>query len=99
VAAGHCAILDAVFATPQERAVAAASAEILGVPFHGLFLEADLDTRLGRLSTRGRDPSDADAAVARLQQSYDVGALEWTRIDASGTRDETLARARKAVNP
>jgi hypothetical protein len=34
-----------------------------------------------------------------MQQSYDLGALDWTRIDASGTPDETLARARKAVNP
>jgi uncharacterized protein len=99
VAAGHSAILDAVFATPQERAAAGASAEILGVPFHGLFLEANLDTRLARLSGRGRDPSDADAAVARMQQSYHLGALDWTRIDASGTPEETLARARKAVNP
>jgi predicted kinase len=99
VAAGHSAILDAVFATPQERAAAAASAEILGVAFHGLFLEADLDTRLARLSARGRDPSDADAAVARMQQSYELSALDWTRIDASGTPDETLARARKAINP
>jgi predicted kinase len=99
VAAGHSAILDAVFATRPERAAAAASAEIFGVAFYGLFLEADLDTRLARLSARGRDPSDADAAVARMQQSYDLGALDWTRIDASGTPDETLARARKAVNP
>src|SRR5262245_20466953 len=99
VAAGHSAILDAVFATRPERAAAAASAEIRGVPFYGLFLEVDLDTRLARLSARGRDPSDADAAVARMQQSYDLGALDWTRIDASGTPDETLARARKAVNP
>ena len=99
VGAGHSAILDAVFATPQERAAAAASAEILGVPFHGLFLEADLDTRLARLSARGHDPSDADAAVARIQQSYDLGTLDWTRIDASGTPEETLARARNAVNP
>jgi uncharacterized protein len=99
VAAGHSAILDAVFATPQERTAARASAKILGVPFHGLFLEADLDTRLARLSARGRDPSDADAAVARIQQSYDLGTLDWTRIDASGTPEETLARARKAVNP
>src|SRR6476619_7323519 len=99
VAAGHSAILDAVFATRPERAAAAASAEIFGVAFYGLFLEADLDTRLARLSARGRDPSDADAAVARMQQSYDLGGLDWTRIDASGPPDETLARARKAVNP
>src|SRR5262245_9986440 len=98
IAARHSAIVDAVFATPDERAAAAASAEILGVPFHGLFLDADLDTRIARLGTRIRDASDADAAVARLQESYDLGALDWTRIDASGTPEDTLERARKAMN-
>ena len=33
VAAGHCAIVDAVFAKPQERAVMRQSADALGVPF------------------------------------------------------------------
>jgi uncharacterized protein len=97
VAAGHSAIVDAVFARPQERAVAAASAQILGAPFHGLFLAADLDTRVARVATRSHDASDADAAVARVQESYDLGALDWTRVDASGTPDETLARARAAM--
>ena len=97
LAAGHSALVDAVFARPQERAVVAASAEILGVPFRGLFLAADLDTRVARVSRRGRDASDADAAVARRQESYDLGALDWTRIDASGSPEETFARARAAM--
>ena len=77
--------------------MAAASAEILGVPFHGLFLAADLDTRVARVSGRGRDASDADAAVARRQESYDLGALDWARIDASGSPVETFTRARVAM--
>ena len=77
--------------------MAAASAEILGVPFHCLFLDADLDIRVARVTDRSRDASDADAAIARLQETYDLGALDWTRIDASGTPDETLARARAAM--
>jgi predicted kinase len=97
LAAGHSAVVDAVFARPQERAVVAASAEILGVPFHGLFLTADLDTRVARVSGRGRDASDADAAVARRQESYDLGTLDWTRIDASGSPQQTFARARAAM--
>jgi len=97
LAAGHSAVIDAVFAKSQERAVAAASAEILGVPFHGLFLAADLATRVARVSRRGRDASDADAAVARLQETYDLGALDWRRIDASGTSEETFASARAAT--
>jgi uncharacterized protein len=98
VAAGHCTIVDAVFAQPPERAVMAQSAAILGVPFRGLFLEADLATRMARVSTRGPDASDADTAVARVQESYEPGAIDWTRVDASGTPEATLARARAALN-
>jgi len=86
-----------VFATPQERAAVVASAEILGVSFRGLFLEAALDRRIARLAKRSRDASDADAVVARRQEGYDLGALNWTRINASGTPDETLARVRRAI--
>ena len=93
LAAGHSAILDAVFARPAERMLAEASAAVLGVPFHGLFLEAPLATRLARVGGRSRDASDADAAVARAQESYDLGALTWTRIDASGTPEDTLREA------
>jgi uncharacterized protein len=35
--------------------------------------------------------------VALTQESYDLGALDWTRVDASGTPDDTLARARAAL--
>ena len=98
ISAGHSAILDAVFAKPQERAAVAASAEVCGVPFRGLFLDTDLAIRVARLATRSGDASDADAAVARLQETYDLGALDWTRIDASGTPEGTFARIRDALN-
>jgi uncharacterized protein len=96
-AAGHCAIVDGVFAKPQERVVMERSASALAVPFHGLFLDADLVTRVARVGGRSGDASDADAAVARTQESYDLGALDWVRVDASGNPDETLARARAAI--
>jgi aminoglycoside phosphotransferase family enzyme/predicted kinase len=93
LAAGHSAVVDAVFARPQERAIMAQSAQALGVPFRGLFLLADLDTRLARVGARHRDASDADAAVARGQESYDLGDLDWARIDASGRPEQTLIHA------
>jgi len=96
--AGHSAILDAVFAKPQERVLMDQSAQALGVPFRGLFLEADLATRIARVGSRGRDASDADAAVARAQEGYDIGTLGWRRVDANGSPEETLTRARKMLD-
>src|SRR5262249_43370250 len=74
-AAGHSAIVDAVFATPQERAAAAASAQILGVSFHGIFLEADLHKPIARLARRSRDASGADAVAASRQEGCAPRAL------------------------
>ena len=91
IAAGHSAIVDAVFAKPEERAAIAAVAQDGNVPFHGLFLTADVATRVARVSGRERDASDAGADVARAQESYDVGAIDWTQVDASGTPEDTLA--------
>jgi aminoglycoside phosphotransferase family enzyme/predicted kinase len=97
-AAGHSAILDAVFAQPGERALAEASAAVLGVAFHGFFLEASLATRLDRVAARSRDASDADAAVVRAQESFDLGPLRWRRIDAAGSLDDTLLRAKSELD-
>jgi hypothetical protein len=83
-----------VFAQPGERALAEASAALLGVAFRGFFLEAPLATRLERVGARRRDASDADAAVVLAQESYDLGPLGWTRIDAAGTLEDTWQRAR-----
>ncbi|MBX9772831.1 MAG: AAA family ATPase [Xanthobacteraceae bacterium] len=94
VAAGHSAIVDAVFARPGERAQAERAALDISARFVGLFLEADVATRAQRAGARERDASDADAEVARAQERYDLGALTWRRIDASGTPDETLQRAK-----
>src|ERR1043166_5726869 len=97
VAAGHSAIVDAVYARPHERAAIAATS----VPFRGLFLTADLPTRVARVASRAADASDADAAVARVQEEYDLGNFDgaWTTVDASATPEETLARVKAALEP
>jgi aminoglycoside phosphotransferase family enzyme/predicted kinase len=96
--AGHATIVDAVFAKTSERANVAAVAADAGVPFRGLFLTADMDTRIARVGARVGDASDADAEVARKQAGYDLGAIDWIEVDASGTPEETLARARTALS-
>jgi predicted kinase len=90
VSAGHSVIVDAVFAQPGERD---AIAKVAPSSFDGLFLTASLDTRVARIGARSGDPSDADTIVARKQEDFDLGHIRWTKVDASGTPEETLIRA------
>jgi aminoglycoside phosphotransferase family enzyme/predicted kinase len=93
----HSVIVDAVFARDAERSRVAAIARDMKVPFTGLFLTADLATRTRRIGSRVGDASDATSDLARQQEDYDIGSLDWTMVDASGTPDETLARSRAAL--
>ncbi len=95
IAAGYSAIVDAVFADAGERRDIAATAG--EAAFDGLFLTADLQTRIARVGARAADASDADAAVVRHQEQYDLGALDWQKVDAGGEPAETLRRARVAL--
>ena len=95
--AGHSAIVDAVFAKPEERTAVESAAAAAGVEFRGLFLTADLTTRLQRIGERALDASDADAEVARKQEEFPTGAVTWRQIDASGSPAQTLATARAAI--
>jgi hypothetical protein len=96
--AGHSAIADAVFAKEHEREAIEAAARDAGVAFQGFYLTADLDTRIKRIGGRGPDASDANAAVARQQEEFALGAVNWTIVDAAGTPAETLAKARARMS-
>jgi uncharacterized protein len=97
IAAGHSTVVDAVFSDAAERDAVAAVARAVGVAFAGLFLTADLATRIARIGHRTGDASDADAAVARRQEDYALGSLDWSLVDASGTPEQTLARAESVL--
>jgi uncharacterized protein len=97
IGAGHSAIVDAVFARQEERDALRSAARARGVTFHGLFLVADVATRMARVGARRGDASDADSAVVRAQEQYVLGHNDWEPIDASGAPQCTLARARKVV--
>jgi uncharacterized protein len=97
LAAGYSVIVDAVFADPAERAAVRAAAGGTDAEFCGLFLNADLPIRIGRIEARSRDASDADVAIARRQERYALGQMDFIRIDASGSPAETLERAGKAL--
>ncbi|MGY3451009.1 bifunctional aminoglycoside phosphotransferase/ATP-binding protein [Bradyrhizobium sp. USDA 4353] len=93
LAQGFTVIVDAVFAREAERQAIQQLADRLRVPFAGLFLVADLHVRQERIQHRVNDASDATTAVAREQERYDIGALDWLQVDASGTPETTLNRS------
>lgn len=97
LAAGFPVIVDAVFADPAERAAVAAVAAELGVPFTGLWLEAPPELLAERIAARRGDASDATVDVLHQQLGYDLGPLDWTRIDVSGDQRTVLKRAAAAL--
>jgi len=92
LAQGHSAMVDGVFARPAERSAIAEAARRLNVRFAGFFLTADLATRQQRVGRRERDASDATPEIARAQENFDLGAIDWTIVDAGGTPERTLQK-------
>ncbi len=94
LAQGCSVIVDAAFLREDEREAIRRAAGTSQARFDGLFLQADLATRLARVAARKNDASDANAEVAKLQERHDIGALKgWTTIAASGSPGQTLAAA------
>jgi aminoglycoside phosphotransferase family enzyme/predicted kinase len=95
--AGCSVVIDAVAAKAEERAAFAALAQRLGVLFDGVWLEAPPEILRGRIGARRNDASDADLAVLEKQLGYDLGALDWHRIDAAPEPDAVAEAALKAI--
>jgi len=97
LAAGCCVVADAIHARPEEREAIAAVARVARVPFVGLWLDAPAEILTQRIEARRGDASDATVAVLQQQLGYDLGAMNWQRIDVGGSPDAVTAAARIAV--
>ncbi|WGS20926.1 MULTISPECIES: bifunctional aminoglycoside phosphotransferase/ATP-binding protein [unclassified Bradyrhizobium] len=93
IAQGFSVILDAAFLRESERSALELEARRMKADFRPIFLHADLSTRLDRVASRDTDASDATREVAARQEQYSIGQLDWPRIDASGSPEETLTRS------
>ena len=94
LAAGHAVVMDAVYGTQAERAEIASAAAKAGAPFDGLWLQADPAILAERISVRSGDASDATVAVLQRQLAAIPPPGDWTRIDASGTREMIASATR-----
>ena len=97
VRAGQAVILDAVFAKQGERHAAATLARKLNVPFQGIWLDAAPETLRSRVEARAGDPSDADASVVDKQLGYDLGDIDWLRIDSARPAAACLEEIRQRL--
>jgi predicted kinase len=95
--AGHSAIVDAVFAKPEERDAIEAIARQSSCDFIGLWLTAPAELLISRVEQRHGDASDADRRVVKEQLRYDLGGIAWTSVDASGTPAQCAEEAKAAL--
>jgi aminoglycoside phosphotransferase family enzyme len=95
--AGRAVVADAVFARPSERRAVAEAAAAAGMPFAGLWIEVPNEVLMDRVGGRTDDASDADADVVRRQIAYDLGPIDWRRIDGSGTPEAVAQQAKRIL--
>ncbi len=85
-------VVDAVFDRAESRVDIESVARGAGVPFFGIWLDADLNARLSRVEARKGDPSDATRDVLLRQMQHDSGEISWRRFDAGQGLDKIVAK-------
>lgn len=85
LAAGQGVVIDAAHLKEDERLAAADLASRAEAHFTGLWLEAPTEVLLERVAKRKGDASDATPSVVAIQAKAKIGALDWVRLDASGS--------------
>lgn len=94
---GQSVVLDAVLADAEERSRAEQVARRAGVPFAGLWLDAPESTLVERVAAREHDASDATPELVRSQVSRRIEPIGWSRIDGSGSPEQTVSRAEEVL--
>jgi predicted kinase len=94
---GQSAIVDAVFVRAEDRHALERAAAWARVPLLTLWLDAPETVLLDRISQRGPDASDADAAVVRMQLAQWSGFPPWPAVDATGDAASVYKRARASL--
>jgi predicted kinase len=77
------AVVDAVFDDPKHRQMIENAARDGEHPFLAFWLEADPALLWQRVAARVGGPSDATVDILTHQLAHDVGAIEWSRLDAT----------------
>ena len=96
IEAGGTVIVNAVFDHEEQKVEIEAVAKTVGIPFIGLWLEADIETLMARVRNRAKGASDATTNVLEHQLAHDAGRITWHRIDASQPQGAVLATAQGA---
>jgi aminoglycoside phosphotransferase family enzyme/predicted kinase len=95
---GRSVIVDAVHAKPEERKAIAAIATECGAAFRGLWFDLPADLLKARVASRIDDVSDATPSVVCDQLSYDLGSIEFERIDTCGSVAEATQRCLERIH-
>ncbi|MCO5162644.1 MAG: AAA family ATPase [Mesorhizobium sp.] len=83
LAEGGSVVADAVFDRPADRSRIMRSALDRGVPFQGIWLEADPDLLWQRVAGRSGGASDATVDILSRQLQRNAGNIDWHRLDAA----------------
>ncbi|MEJ6849360.1 AAA family ATPase [Sinorhizobium fredii] len=89
--AGGSVVAEAVFDKFANRQRIEAAASEAHVPYTAIWLDASPSVLRGRVAERTAGPSDADLNVLCRQLAYDVGDLDWHRMDADRSADNIVA--------
>ncbi|HVI27424.1 AAA family ATPase [Hansschlegelia sp.] len=95
---GWSVIVEGTFLSANERARVQSAATAAGAAFVGLWLDVDPGALRRRVAQRRGDVSDADLSVLEAQLGVDLDAISWVRIDASGSEEDVIRRARDALS-